>query len=107
MARIAVTELAPGMLLAGELLDEEGRCLLAAGTTLTEKSIALLARRGVEHVVVREDTSALDPAERERRRAELVARIDKRFRYTQGHALMDALRESVIAFRLRESGLDR
>jgi hypothetical protein len=107
MTRIAVTELAPGMVLAGELLDEEGRRLLAAGTALTEKSIALLARRGVDRVVIREDMSALDPAECERRRAELVARIERRFRHAHGNALMDALRVAVIAFRLRENGLDR
>jgi hypothetical protein len=106
MARIAITELVPGMVLAGELLDEEGRRLLSAGTVLTEKAIALLARRNIGHVVIQEDTSALDPAERERRRAELVARIERRFLHAQGHALMDALRAAVTAFRLRENGID-
>jgi len=74
---LALSEVKPGMVLSDELLDQQGQILLPKGAVLTERTIALLPRHGIEMLAVLCDDAqtapppAQDPAVIERRLAHL------------------------------------
>lgn len=49
---LALAEIRPGMILSDELQDEQGHVLLPRGAVLTEATIALLPRHGIESLAV-------------------------------------------------------
>ena len=70
--QLARADVIPGMVLSDDLLDSQGKVLLAQGTTLSEATMAALARHDIEMLpILCEALSAADQAaelERHRRR---------------------------------------
>ncbi len=92
---------APGMVLARDLLDREGKPLLAAGTVLAVATLDRLIRRGVTTVTVLvADTRDAETLASEREAFE--KRISHIFRGT-GSTARDALRSAVLAFRMESA----
>jgi hypothetical protein len=85
-----------GTELGGDLLDGSGRRLLPAGAILTDASIRLLAKRGIESVQVLV-TVQLDPARQASLRAEIEDRLEQRFRNIGAEPVMQTLREVLMA----------
>lgn len=63
MAIKPLDELSPGMVLASDLKDKGGRLLVASGTELMERHLALFERLGVTEVEVVDDVSNLSEEE--------------------------------------------
>jgi hypothetical protein len=104
MALVPVTELVAGQVLGADLCAADGQCLLAAGSVLDERVIAMLMLRGIDAVPV---ADANEPAaEREQLRDLLRERTARRFRNEAGHPLMQALHRSALEFLLKANGLD-
>jgi len=91
----------PGMVLAAPLLDAHGGMLLPPGSALTTATLAALRRRGVERCVVQVEADAVDPAVRERERAQQVARLQQLFRHQAGAPGGAALLQLLTDFRNR------
>lgn len=91
----------PGMTLARDLPDREGKPLLAAGTVLDVATLDRLIRRGVTTVTV----LVADTRDAETLASERLAfekRIAHIFRGTSSPA-REALRSAVLAFRLKSA----
>ncbi|MDD5330710.1 MAG: hypothetical protein PHX38_11950 [Sulfuricella sp.] len=89
-----------GMVLAQDVLDAGGGCLLAQGGELTEASLASLRRRGVDHVVVAVAEEALSAEQRAAREAEMRARIDRLFRKAGSDPMLLKLHATILQYRL-------
>ncbi|MDR7867284.1 MAG: HD domain-containing phosphohydrolase [Sporomusaceae bacterium] len=63
MLRLALEYIRPGTVLGKEVFDIDGRALLAAGATLTEKNLEVLRQRGVAYLFVRNPQIELPPVE--------------------------------------------
>ncbi|MES3025353.1 MAG: hypothetical protein V4857_27575 [Pseudomonadota bacterium] len=74
---LPLAELRPGMILADTLLDQQGQVLLVQGAVLTEATIALMPRHGIELLPI---TIAGAPAPEAPDRAALARRLDHLFR---------------------------
>lgn len=94
---LALEAVAPGATLAEPLHDAQGSLLLPAGATLTEASLASLARHGVNTLAI-VDTAA-PPVDLEAERARVEARLSELFRGPRGRAEM-ALRALVAEYRI-------
>lgn len=99
-------ELVPGMILAEDVHDADGRLLVAAGAEVSDRLVRLLTDHGIERVALRVEAPEEDPAAREQRRQAIIAATERRFRNVRGRPLMDALAAAVSAFRLRENGFE-
>jgi hypothetical protein len=91
----------PGMALATPVVDDEGHTLLVAGTILDSEMLDRLIRRGVETISV----LVLDARDEATIAMELraaQARVAHIFR-APGSASREALRESILAFRLERA----
>lgn len=75
---LALAKIRPGMILSDELLDGHGHVLLPRGAVLTEATIALLPRHGIESVAVQVAGAqpAADPAAVAQRLAHLFRKND-------------------------------
>lgn len=78
---LALAEIRPGMILSDELLDVQGHVLLPRGAVLSEATIALLPRHGIESVAVlapntAADQAVADPAAVQQRLAHLFRKND-------------------------------
>lgn len=111
MARINMEDVQIGMVLESDVQDRDGRVLLGAGTTLTEKHLKIFKMWGVTEAdirgVAKEDVAAravskLDP--------QVVAEVQARLRDRFRHADMDhpfnaeLFRLLTIRFARREGG---
>ncbi len=95
---LAPARATPGMALARDLTDREGKPLLAAGTVLDVAMLDRLMRRGVATVTVLvADTRDAEALASEREAAE--KRIAHIFRGTSSPA-RESLRSAVLAYRL-------
>ncbi|HWQ61096.1 MAG TPA: HD domain-containing protein, partial [Negativicutes bacterium] len=63
MLRLAIEYIRPGTVLAKEVYDIDGRILLAAGATLTERNLASLRERGVVNLFVLNPQIELPPVD--------------------------------------------
>ena len=72
---VPVSQLAPGMVLSDELLDNQGLVLLARGAVLSEATIASLQRHHIEAVPVARVEAHRAPDEQA-----VLARLDHLFR---------------------------
>jgi hypothetical protein len=106
IVRKSCDELAPGMILAEDVHDADGRLLVAAGAEVTDRLRRLLADHGIERVALRVEAPDEDPAAREQRRLAIIALTERRFRHARGQPVMDALAAAITAFRLRENGFE-
>lgn len=90
----------PGMSLCDPVVDDLGRVLVPEGAVLTEPLIKSLLRRGIAAVWV-DQAAAEDPAEREIRQARIVHSVAHCFRHAGDGVGSTALREAILAFRMR------
>lgn len=95
---VLLTEAQAGMVLADDLLDQEGQMLLPRGTALTEAMITSLAKRSVETLVIAgADRSA---QEEQLEHEHLIKRVLHLFRHIRSEDLADqAMFELVLKFR--------
>jgi len=97
--QITLDEAIPGMILADDLLDQHGKVLLPAGSTLTETSLVSLGRRGVDMLpILREESTEPDneaDLEKHRRRLGVLFR-----KHTEDDMATEILRQFVTNFRL-------
>lgn len=91
---IALDEVRAGARLQHDVCDAAGKRLLAAGVTLTAKSIELLRRCGVRAVAVVE--AGRTPEETD---AALAARLDRRFHRLDDDPSMQELKRILLAHR--------
>lgn len=96
---LALSQAVPGMILAEAVRDPGGVSLLAGGATLTNDTLASLQRRGVEHLLIVEETT-LTPEQATRQQEEIGARVNALFRQCPDEPLMVQLREVLLAYRL-------
>ncbi|KAF0191818.1 MAG: hypothetical protein FD165_1541 [Gammaproteobacteria bacterium] len=86
-------------ILALDVTDAKGVCLMPAGTMLGEKTLKRLASRGVKKVsIYREETST--PEEQEKKRQEVARQLDERFRKVANDLLMEQLKAVLLEYRL-------
>lgn len=96
--QVGLDQLAPGAVLAADVLDQQGGILLPKGAALNEPLLRALRRRGIDSLRVRDDT--VDPALLAAERARAGLRLAQLFRHP-GPAAADALlREQVTRHRL-------
>ncbi|MCL4471807.1 MAG: hypothetical protein M1547_11985 [Gammaproteobacteria bacterium] len=101
--RFSRDQLEAGMVLAQDVCDAAGGRLLARGAELSDATIAALARRGIEHVMV-EAEETLTPELRAAREAEIRARAGHLFRKAGNDPMLLKLRATLLQYRL--AGLD-
>lgn len=94
---IRLTNAQSGMRVAIDVCDDRGTVLLAAGSVLTEQSLASLVKRGVNQFVVSE---AISEEQRAQRIVEIDQRLEWLFRYAGDNRLLGKLRETVRAHRV-------
>lgn len=94
---LPLAEALPGLCLAENVSDGQGRLLVPAGAELNESLLAALARRSIESVIVECEVEE-DPAEREARHARIVAEVDARFHLAGDGAETLLLRQIVLDF---------
>ncbi len=102
---LVLDEAETGMMLAQEVLDVNGFCLVAAETRLTAAMLGSLQRRGVKNIMVWEEQDLSDEAIQELNRVQREAcshAIEQRFRQLQDDANMQRLKEILLAYRLQD-----
>ena len=98
---IHIDDAAAGMVLADPLLDTHGGTLLPKGAELTQTVLQSLHRRGVEQLVIVDDSMSDEEVAREKERAE--QRLARLFRHCTGQAGNDALRRCILRYRTGEA----
>ena len=96
---IPLTELPGTARLARAVLDAKGRCLLAAGSVLTEAARELLQRRGVESVYV-EVVEALTSEQSAQAAEQIRTAVMRRFRASGDDPGLVKLRDLMLDYRL-------
>ncbi|AIF50538.1 HD-GYP domain-containing protein [Pelosinus sp. UFO1] len=79
MIKAKTKELKPGDIIAEHILNPEGQVLLAAGTTLSEKTISLLALWGVREIRLREEKDTDDDLRLSLQFDEIIAKNSQLF----------------------------
>lgn len=97
--RLSLDEVEVGMVLALDVCDAGGGCLLARGAELTESTIASLRRRGLDYVMV-EVEEQLTAEQRAAREAETRRRIDWLFRKAGKDPMLLKLHATLLQYRL-------
>ncbi len=100
---LPLDQAAAGMRLAMDLRDASGAILLAAGSELSDALLTALRRRGIERVVVI-DESALGSADREARSEAIRTRLAHLFRRAGGSEADRLLFEALLDYRLEQLG---
>jgi len=101
---LLLDEAATSMMLAQEVLDVNGVCLVAVDTVLTAAMLDSLKRRGVKSLVVWEEQELSDEALEDERRAQCEAwsqALEHRFRQVEDDANMQRLKEILLTYRLQ------
>ena len=101
--RYTLDQLEAGMMLAQDVCDAGGGCLLAQGAELSDATIAALGRRGVSHVLVALE-EILTPEQRAAREEEIRDRVEWLFRKAGNDPMLLKLRATLLQHRL--AGLD-
>lgn len=100
LKRVPLDHARAGMVLAQDVRDAGGGCLLAQGAELTDATLASLRRRGLDHVMVAEAEQALSPEQRAAREADIRARIDRLFRKAASDPMLLKLHATILQYRL-------
>jgi hypothetical protein len=96
---VALHDAAADSILALDVTDAKGLCLMPAGTMLTRKILTRLAARGVKSVsIYRDETST--PEQRQGRREEIARQLEQRFRRVADEPLMKQLKASLLKYRI-------
>lgn len=97
MLRLALDYIRPGTVLAKEVYDIDGRILLAAGATLTDRNLASLRERGVVNLFVANPQIELPPVDEvieETVRLKTVKSVKKIFEGVNKKGIFDLPEES-------------
>ena len=101
LKRLTLDQIEIGMVLAQEVCNVNGTCLLAAGTVVSGATIAALKRREVDYIMVAvkeiftpEQCAVLATAAR--------ARIERLFHKVDGDPLMLKLRDTLLQYRIAQ-----
>ncbi len=105
MRKLKIENLAPGMVLSKPLLDPNGKTLLGAGATLTDKIVARVASMNVAMVFVEGDPQSEEEIHRpavgylsqNKTRQELLDQVDRKFRNALSDPLMVELKHCITA----------
>ncbi|MCM8824076.1 MAG: hypothetical protein NC822_05345 [Candidatus Omnitrophica bacterium] len=92
-----IDDLKEGVVLAKDIVNENGLLLVAKGTSLDEKLLSLLKDRGVKWVYVNVNIRELDqplPKELEEEYKNIEERIDKKFKEFGDHYVMQKIAHS-------------
>ena len=100
--KISVEQAQPGMILAQEVVRDNGVLLCTKGTALTDKLLSMLKRLNFETVRI-EVGSTESPAERAERLAREEAQLDHRFSRVASDPVLAALKQALLK-RIRETG---
>jgi hypothetical protein len=96
--QVDIDAVEPGMVLSATLADAHGGVLLPAGVELTDSMLISLRRRGVMEVtVINNNISEAELAAERQRHQE---RLEHLFRKAHAIGASDALRESILQYRL-------
>ena len=98
---ISLDEVGAGARLQHDVCDAAGKRLLAAGVTLTPKSLELLRRHGIRAVAVVDAGHAPEQVAAER--AEFEARLNRRFRRLNDDLSMQEFRRILLAHRQHDA----
>lgn len=98
--QLALSDIAPGMVLSHNLLDTQGQILLPKGAVLTEKTIESMLRHNI--VSVRVVTGELTAEEDMLRASHAQHRLAYLFRGTEEHPTNHLLHQYVSNFRAGE-----
>jgi len=96
--QVDVDDAEAGMVLHEAVLDGHGTVLLPAATELTDSMLSSLRRRGVDHVLVVDDS--ISEEQREAERVRVQARLDKMFRHCRNKGASDLLLQRITEYRL-------
>lgn len=96
---VALDEVEEGAQLYEQVADRQGNVLLPAGAELTGSMIRSLERRGIESVIVVDDSVSAEALAQARE--EIGARLDQLFSKSSGRASA-ALRQLVLEYRLEQ-----
>ncbi|HEU4851475.1 MAG TPA: hypothetical protein VFT37_04895 [Telluria sp.] len=96
---VELDEAAEGAQLFEDVLDRQGAVLVAARTELTASLIRSLQRRGIDTVIVADDS--MSPEALEEARAKVAARLERLFARSGGRASAE-LRRQVMEYRLEQ-----
>ncbi len=97
--RLTLDQLEPGMVVAHDVCNTNGTCLLPQGTALSSAVIASLRRREVDYVMV----SIEEMLTRDRRvtlEDSIRARIERQFCKAGTEPIMLKLRDTLLQYRL-------
>ena len=94
---LPLAEAVPGMILAENVSDAQGRVLVPLGAELNAGLLAALVRREVLAVVVEYELEE-DPAEREARHARIAAELEQRFKLAGEGLETQLLRQTLFEF---------
>ncbi len=98
MKKIAVAEITDGLVLARPVTDGSGRELLARGLSLQVQHADLLARRGIEFVMIEAEDASTSGAGGGSTEAEDIAPVDGRNASPVSPAAKEALEALAHAF---------
>ena len=98
---LTLNEVAENAVLAEDVRDAKGQCLLAAGTALSASVIQVLQRRGVTVVTIKEEK--MWTAEQiETRKIAIEAELARLFRRHDNDSTMQVFKQILVDFRLSE-----
>lgn len=97
--RLALDQIETGMLLAQDVCNPNGTCLLSEGTVLSAATIASLRQREVDYVMVSQEVP-LTVEESATLEAGIRARIGRLFRVAGADPIMLKLHNTLLQYRL-------
>ncbi len=96
MPQIELTKVAPGMVLAADVIGSGNKILVTAGSVLSLRHIKLLKTRAVTKVEIHEiapPTGDKAPQEHAETKPELLAIMTQRFRENDDHPFVNELKK--------------
>lgn len=98
---VAIEALPDNAILAEDLRDNKGQCLLTAKAQLTASAVQLLRRRGITMVPIEEENT-LGPEQISAVRQQIEAELAQRFRSHEADPCMQELKQILLDYRLNE-----
>ena len=87
-----------GMVLYEAVMDAQGTVLLPEATELTDSMLRSLQRRGIDYVLIVDDSVSEEELEALRQRVQ--ASLDRLFRRSRGKGASDALFQHIMEYRV-------
>ena len=92
-----------GMILAQDVLDANGTCLMTSGIALSASQISSLKRRSINSIAI-EIEEGLSADELSAQREACIKQLDHCFRQVKDNADMQRLKNVLLAYRLDSMG---